>query len=100
MITEINRLVSASEATRTLIATQHSNGSSNITVAQLKAINLLNNIQDNNEKWYQGYIEATDTNISSPATIEELQSMIDEVNGFNHTCIMRVLDKNFLQKDT
>ena len=97
MINEVNRLVPASEATRTLIATQHSNGSSNITVAQLKAIDLLNNIQDNNEKWYQGYIEATDTNISSPATIEELQSMIEEVNGFNIPA-NAVLDKNFYKK--
>ncbi len=97
MIDEVNRLVPASEATRTLIATQHSNGSSNITVAQLKAIDLLKNIQEANEKFYQSYIEGADTHFSSPATIEELQSMIDEVNSFNlpeHA----ILDRSFFKK--
>ena len=68
-----------------------------LTVAQLKAIDLLNNIQDNNEKFYQSYIEGSDTNISSPATIEELQSMIDEVNSFNLPD-NAILDKNFFKK--
>ena len=98
MIDEVNRLVPVSNATLADIATQHSNGSSDITVAKLKAITpALDNIEETNEKWYQSYIEGSDTKISSPATIKELQSMIDEVNGFNLPA-NAILDRKFYKK--
>ena len=87
----------ASVATLARIGTQHSSGSSDITVAQLKAISLLNNIQDGNEKWYQNYIENADTHFSSPATLDELQSMIDKVNALNLPD-NAILDRNFYKK--
>ena len=80
------------------IGSQHSKGESNITVAQLKAITpALENINDDYENIYRTYIASADTNIGSPATIEELQSMIDEVNSFNlpeHA----ILDRSFFKK--
>ena len=98
MIDEVNRLVHASDATLADIATQHNNGSSDITVAKLKTIlPALDNIEEANEKWYQRYIASADTNISSPATREEIQSMIDEVNGLNLPD-NAILDKNFYKK--
>ena len=80
------------------IANEHNRHNSVLTVAQLKAvIPVLNNIDEANEKWYQSYIEGTDTHFSTPATIDEVQSMIDEVNGFrlpNNA----ILDRNFYKK--
>ena len=81
MIGDVNRLVSVSDATLADIATQHSNGSSDITVAQLKAIlPALRDINDDYQDSYRSYIASADTSFSSPATIGEVQSMIDEVN--------------------
>ncbi len=98
MIDEVNRLVPVSDATLADIATQHSSHKSTLTVAKLKAITpALDNIEETNEKWYQSYIEGSDTHFSSPATIEELQSMIDEVNSFNLPD-NAILDKNFYKK--
>ncbi len=98
MIDEVNRLVHASDATLADIATQHSSHKSTLTVAQLKAITpALENINDDYENIYRTYIASADTNIGSPATIEELQSMIDEVNSFNlpeHA----ILDRSFFKK--
>ena len=97
MINFVNTSMSASSATLRSIGMQHRDGSSDITAAQLKAISILNNIQDDNEKWYQSYIEGSDTKISSPATIKELQSMIDEVNSFNLPA-NAILDRKFYKK--
>ena len=80
------------------ISDEHSNHKSTITVARLKTITpALNNVEEANEKWYQSYIESSDTNISSPTTIEEVQNMIDEVNGFNLPT-NAILDRNFYKK--
>ena len=80
------------------IGSQHSDHNSTITVAQLKAITpAFSNINDDYQDIYRSYIASADTNISSPATIEELQSMIDEVNDFNlpeHA----ILDRSFFKK--
>ena len=80
------------------IGSQHSNHNSTITVAQLQEITpALSNINDDYQDIYRSYIASVDTNISSPATIEELQSMIDEVNDFNlpeHA----ILDRSFFKK--
>ncbi len=80
------------------IGSQHSNGSSDITIAQLQEITpALSNIDDRYLNIYQRYIASADTNISSPATVEEVQSMIDEVNDFNlpeHA----ILDRSFFKK--
>ena len=97
MINFVNTSMSNSSATLRSIGMQHRDGSSDITASQLKAISILNNIQDDNEKWYQSYIEGSDTKISSPATIKELQSMIDEVNGFNLPA-NAILDRKFYKK--
>ncbi len=79
------------------ISVEHNNSKSTITVAQLKDITpALNNINDDYEKWYQNYIEG-DNNFSTPAKIEELQSMIDEVNDL----VLpenAILDRNFYKK--
>ena len=80
------------------IGNEHNSHKSTVTVAQLKAITpTLKNINDNYENIYRTYIASADTNIGSPATIEELQSMIDEVNSFNlpeHA----ILDRSFFKK--
>ncbi len=80
------------------IGSQHSNGSSDITIAQLQEITpAISNIDDRYLNIYQRYIASADTNISSPATVEEVQSMIDEVNDFNlpdHA----ILDRSFFKK--
>ncbi len=98
MIDEINSLTPASENTLALIATQHSSGSSDITVTQLKAIlPALENVNDNYENIYRTYIASADTNIGSPATIEEVQHMIDQVNSLNlpeHA----ILDRSFFKR--
>ena len=98
MITEVNRLVSASEATLADIATQHSSHKATLTVAQLKAIlPALENINDDYENIYRMYIASADTNIGSPATREEVQHMIDEVNSFNLPD-NAILDQNFTKR--
>ncbi len=80
------------------IGSQHSNGSSDITIAQLREITpALSNIDDRYLNIYQRYIASADTNISSPATVDEVQSMIYEVNDFNlpeHA----ILDRSFFKK--
>ena len=80
------------------IGSQHSNGSSDITIAQLREITpALSNIDDRYLNIYQRYIASADTNISSPATVGEVQSMIDEVNDFNLP-INAILDRSFFKK--
>ncbi len=80
------------------IGSQHSNGSSDITVAQLQAITpALSNIDDHYLNIYQRYIASADTNISSPATVDEVQSMIYEVNAFNLPD-NAILDRSFFKK--
>ncbi len=80
------------------IGSQHSNGSSDITIAQLREITpALSNIDDRYLNIYQRYIASADTNISSPATVDEVQSMIYEVNDLNlpeHA----ILDRSFFKK--
>ena len=80
------------------IGSQHSDHNSTITVAQLQAITpALSNIDDRYLNIYQRYIASADTNFSSPATVDEVQSMIDEVNDFNlpeHA----ILDRSFFKK--
>ncbi len=80
------------------IGSQHSNGSSDITIAQLQEITpALSNIDDRYLNIYQRYIASADTNISSPATVDEVQSMIYEVNDLNlpeHA----ILDRSFFTK--
>ncbi len=80
------------------IGSQHSDHNSTITVAQLQEITpALSNIDDRYLNIYQRYIASADTNISSPATVDEVQSMIDEVNDFNlpeHA----ILDRSFFTK--
>ena len=90
--------VNTSKSVLGSIGNQHSNGSSDITVAQLQNITpALSNIDDRYLNIYQTYIASADTNISSPATTAELQSMINEVNDFNlpeHA----ILDRSFFKK--
>ncbi len=90
--------VNTSKSVLGSIGNQHSNGSSDITVAQLQNITpALSNIDDRYLNIYQTYIASADTNISSPATTAELQSMIDEVNDLNlpeHA----ILDRSFFKK--
>ncbi len=80
------------------IGSQHSNHHSTITVAQLQDITpVLDNIDDRYLNIYQRYIASADTNISSPATVDEVQSMIDEVNDFNLPEHF-ILDRSFFKK--
>ncbi len=100
MITDINDFITKNSSSPTLtdIATQHSNGSSTITAGTLnQKISILGNALPSNEKWYQGYIASADTHFSSPATLLEVQRMINEVNSFNIPA-NAVLDKNFFKK--
>ncbi len=80
------------------IGSQHSDHNSTITVAQLQEITpALSNIDDRYLNIYQRYIASADTNISSPATVDEVQSMIYEVNDLNlpeHA----ILDRSFFKK--
>ena len=80
------------------IGSQHSDHNSTITVAQLKAITpALNGINDDYQDIYRSYIASADKNFSSPATVDEVQSMIYEVNDFNlpeHA----ILDRSFFKK--
>ena len=80
------------------IGSQHSNHHSTITVAQLQDITpVLDNIDDRYLNIYQRYIASADTNISSPATVDEVQSMIDEVNDFNLPEHF-ILDRSFFKR--
>ncbi len=80
------------------IGSQHSDHNSTITVAQLQAITpALSNIDDRYQDIYQRYIASADTNISSPATVDEVQSMIYEVNTFNLPD-NAILDRSFFKK--
>ncbi len=80
------------------IGSQHSNHNSTITVAQLREITpALSNIDDRYLNIYQRYIASADTNISSPATVDEVQSMINEVNDFNLPT-NAILDRSFFKK--
>ncbi len=80
------------------IDSQHSNHNSTITVAQLREITpALSNIDDRYLNIYQRYIASADTNISSPATVDEVQSMIYEVNDFNLPT-NAILDRSFFTK--
>ncbi len=99
MIDSINDFITnnSNSPVLTNIATQHSSGSSTITAETLNQISILGNAKYSNEKWYQGYIASADTNISSPATLLEVQRMINEVNSFNIPD-NAVLDKNFFKK--
>ncbi len=80
------------------IGSQHSDHNSTITVAQLQEITpALDNINDRYLNIYQTYIASADSNISSPATVDELQSMIDNVNALNlpeHA----IVDRSFFKK--
>ncbi len=81
------------------IGNQHNNGESNITIADLKTLrdNAIMNINDNYVNIYRSYIASADTNISSPATRAEVQTMIDEVNALNlpeHA----IVDRSFFKK--
>ena len=63
------------------IGNEHRNHKSTITVAQLKAITpALENINDDYQDTYRSYIASADKSFSSPATRDEVQSMINEVN--------------------
>ena len=63
------------------IGNEHRNHKSIITIEDLKAITpALNHINDNYENTYRTYIASADKSFSSPATRDEVQSMIDEVN--------------------
>ncbi len=90
--------VNTSKSVLGSIGNQHSNGSSDITVAQLQEITpALSNIDDRYLNIYQRYIASADTNISSPATVDEVQSMIYEVNAFNLPD-NAILDRSFFKK--
>ncbi len=68
------------------IGNQHSDHNSTITVAQLKAITpTLENINADYENIYQTYIASRDSNFSSPATRDEVQSMIEAANQYHLT---------------
>ena len=78
------------------IGDQHSNHNSTVTIAQLTTLGL-SSIDDRYLNIYQTYISSADTNISSPATVDEVQSMIDEVNDFNLPT-NAILDRSFFKK--
>ena len=77
------------------IGNEHNSNKSLITIEDLKAITpALNHINDNHENIYRTYIVNAGSNFfSSPATRDEVQSMIDEVNSFNLPD-NAILDKN------
>ena len=63
------------------IGSQHSNHNSTITVAQLQEITpALSNIIANNLNSYRSYIEDPLSNFSTPATIAQVQIMLDTIN--------------------
>ena len=98
MIGDVNRLVSVSDATLADIATQHSSHKSTLTVAKLKAIlPALENINDDYENIYRTYIVSADKSFSSPATRDEVQRMIEEVNGLNLPA-HAIVDRSFFKK--
>ncbi len=82
------------------IGDEHSNHKSIITIGQLKAITpALENININYQDIYRSYIASADTtfSFSSPATRDEVQSMIDEVNALNLPT-NAILDRSFFKK--
>ena len=94
----IKPVVGSSDDILEQIAKEHKDHYSIVTITQLQAIlPALENINDDYENIYRTYIASADTNISSPATIEELQHMIDEVNALNLPD-NAILDKNFYKK--
>ncbi len=93
----IKHSVGGTESILADIGTEHKNGKAFMKVAQLRAIEpALSDINDTYETIYQSYIEG-DTNISSPATIAQVQQMIKEVKDLNLT-EHAILDKNFFKK--
>ncbi len=79
------------------IGNQHSKGESNITTEELRDIVGIENVNDNYKTIYQRYIASKDTTFSLPATVAEVQSMIDEVNSFNLPA-NAILDRSFFKK--
>ena len=81
------------------IGNEHNNGESNIAIADLEILKSAGivNINYNYVNIYRSYIESNDTTFSSPATVAQVQSMIDEVNALNlpeHP----ILDRSFFKK--
>ncbi len=80
------------------IGDQHSKHESNITWEALGKITpKLHDINDTYKNIYRSYIESNDTNISSPATRDEVQQMITEVKSFNLPA-NAILDRSFFKK--
>ncbi len=81
-----------------VIGNDHNNNKSTVTVAQLKAIlPALRDINDDYQDIYRSYIVSANNDFSSPATIGEVQSMIDAMNALNlpeHA----ILDRSFFKK--
>ena len=66
-----------------MIGNEHSNDKSTVTVAQLKTIlPALENINDDYQDIYRSYIVSADKSFSSPATRDEVQKMITDINDF------------------
>ncbi len=80
------------------IGDQHNNRESDITCEALgRIIPRLEHINKSYQDIYQRYIASKDTTFSSPATVAEVQSMIDEVNSFNLPA-NAILDRSFFKK--
>ena len=86
------------------IGNEHRNHKSTVTVAQLRAITpALSDIKYRYENIYRSYIEG-DTHFSSPATRDEVQQMITEVNNLNlpdnaiNLPDNAILDRSFFKK--
>jgi len=54
---------------------------SEVTTEQLESITGITGVVEANEEYYQDYIDAHPELFSSPATVEEVQAMIDAVNA-------------------
>ena len=80
------------------IGDQHNNRESDITCEALgRIIPRLEHINKSYQDIYQRYIASKDTTFSLPATVAEVQSMIDEVNSFNLPA-NAILDRKFYKK--
>ncbi len=92
------QMFKSTKTTLQKIGNQHGMGESNITTKELSLMEPKpNNINDSYQDIYQRYIASKDTTFSSPATVAEVQSMIDEVNSFNLPA-NAILDRSFFKK--
>jgi hypothetical protein len=71
------------------IGTKPTPNTTNVTAANLNAIDGVSGAQDGNEDAYKAYIKNNPSKFSSPATAEEVQNMINAINAEEENSLLK-----------